>query len=83
MLQNKKECVSCGLCAQKCPPQTLKMVKGVPKFDYHGCIRCYCCQEFCPQGAITVAKSRFLKVVSGVEKVIRKLNISSRKCVEK
>lgn len=70
-----KKCISCGLCAAKCPPQTLKMQNKVPKFDYSGCIRCYCCQEFCPKGAITVAPSRWLKVVSAVEKLVRKLNI--------
>lgn len=80
---DRKECISCGLCAKKCPPQTLKMVKGAPKFDYNGCIRCYCCQEFCPKGAITVAQSRFLKVVSVLEKLIRKLNITRKKRVEK
>jgi formate hydrogenlyase subunit 6/NADH:ubiquinone oxidoreductase subunit I len=80
---DRNECISCGLCAKKCPPQTLKMVKGAPKFDYNGCIRCYCCQEFCPKGAITVAQSRFLKVVSVFEKLIRKLNITRKKRVEK
>ena len=74
----RKKCISCGLCAKKCPPQTLKMVKGAPRFDYNGCIRCYCCQEFCPKGAITVAQSRFLKVVSVLEKLIRKLNITRK-----
>ena len=72
---DRKQCISCGLCAQKCPPQTLKMRNGVPKFDYIGCIRCFCCQEFCPRGAITVEKSRSLKFVSFLEKVIRKLNL--------
>ncbi len=72
---DKKKCISCGLCARKCPPQTLKMHRKLPKFDYAGCIRCYCCQEFCPQGAITVEQSSWLKMLSGVEKVIRKLNI--------
>ncbi|MBE6390366.1 MAG: DUF362 domain-containing protein [Lentisphaerae bacterium] len=72
---NRKKCISCGLCAQKCPPQTLKMRKGAPKFDYLGCIRCYCCQEFCPNGAITVEKSFTLKILSGAETIIRKLNI--------
>ena len=76
---NKSECIGCGLCAQKCPPQTLKMVNKVPIFDYPGCIRCFCCQEFCPKGAITVEKSPWMKVLSGFEKFIRKLNIKSRR----
>lgn len=72
---NRKKCISCGLCAKKCPPQTLKMSGKFPKFDYAGCIRCYCCQEFCPKGAITVTASFWMKVLSGLEKMIRKLNI--------
>lgn len=72
---NRKECISCGLCAQKCPPQTLKMQNRLPKFNYSGCIRCFCCQEFCPKGAITVEKSFSLKILSFLEKIIRKLNI--------
>ena len=72
---NRKMCISCGLCAQKCPPQTLKMHHGIPKFDYPGCIRCYCCQEFCPKGAITVVPSRTLTLLSMLERIIRKLNI--------
>lgn len=75
---DKKKCISCGLCAQKCPPQTLKMRRELPQFDYAGCIRCYCCQEFCPQGAITVAQSGWMKVLSGAEKVLRKLNINRK-----
>jgi len=72
---NKPECIGCGLCAQKCPPQTLKMVENKPVFDYPGCIRCFCCQEFCPKGAITVEKSPWMKVLSALEKFIRKLNL--------
>ena len=75
---NRKKCISCGLCAKKCPPQTLKMQGKFPKFDYAGCIRCYCCQEFCPKGAITVESSFWMKVLSFLEKVIRKLNIRRR-----
>ena len=76
---DRKKCISCGLCAQKCPPQTLKMVRKFPKFDYPGCIRCFCCQEFCPKGAITVAPSGYLKLLSAIEKIIRKLNFVHRK----
>ena len=69
---DRKKCISCGLCAQKCPPQSLKMVNGTPVFDYPECIRCFCCQEFCPKGAITTAPSFWLKCLSNVEKLLRK-----------
>ena len=30
---------------------------------YRDCIRCYCCQEFCPQGAITVGRGWALRLL--------------------
>ncbi|MBN1411974.1 MAG: DUF362 domain-containing protein [Spirochaetales bacterium] len=53
-------CVKCGVCTDVCPvtPKALAFPDGnktrVPEYDYRNCIRCYCCQELCPEGAITV-----------------------------
>ena len=33
------------------------MKKGKPGIDRDRCIRCFCCQEFCPQGAMTVRRT--------------------------
>lgn len=68
----KKECISCGLCAAKCPPGALSMVKRKPFFDYDKCIRCYCCQEYCPQGAIFCADTFLMRCAATLEKIIRK-----------
>lgn len=61
-------CISCGRCAQVCPPQSLKMkeVKGkkIPVFDLDNCIRCYCCQEHCPKGTIEVRPQLLNKLIS-------------------
>jgi Pyruvate/2-oxoacid:ferredoxin oxidoreductase delta subunit len=49
-------CISCGRCAEACPPKAIRWAKGeVPSIRYRHCIRCYCCQELCPQGAVEVA----------------------------
>jgi len=32
-----------------------------PRYTYSRCIRCYCCQEICPEGAIAV-KRTFLRL---------------------
>jgi uncharacterized protein (DUF362 family)/Pyruvate/2-oxoacid:ferredoxin oxidoreductase delta subunit len=53
-------CTMCGECVQSCPtaPQSLSMEKKtVPRYDYGTCIRCYCCQETCPRGAISLARA--------------------------
>ena len=49
-------CISCGKCAEGCPPGAIRWEKGgTPSIRYRRCIRCYCCQELCPQGAVQVA----------------------------
>jgi Pyruvate/2-oxoacid:ferredoxin oxidoreductase delta subunit len=59
------KCTSCGSCVKMCPvdPKVLswrkKGEKKPPVYDYDRCIRCYCCQESCPEGAIA-AKSTLL-----------------------
>ena len=51
------KCSKCGICVAACPvkPKALTQEKGkVPVHDYNLCIRCYCCQESCPEGAIDI-----------------------------
>lgn len=54
-----EKCTACGTCVAVCPvtPKAVdwKNGKGVPPVhDYAICIRCYCCQELCPERAIDV-----------------------------
>ncbi len=49
---HKKMCKACSVCVKVCPAQALSMKEKEPVFDYARCIRCYCCQEMCPEGAI-------------------------------
>ena len=57
----KEKCTHCGTCVKMCPvePKAVDWYKGdktkPPKHNYDRCIRCYCCQETCPEGAITIA----------------------------
>jgi uncharacterized protein (DUF362 family)/Pyruvate/2-oxoacid:ferredoxin oxidoreductase delta subunit len=56
----KEKCTHCGTCVKMCPvePKAVDWYKGdktrPPKHNYDRCIRCYCCQETCPEGAITI-----------------------------
>ncbi|MBA7695112.1 hypothetical protein ES703_103733 [subsurface metagenome] len=50
-------CSRCGTCISICParPKALSREKGkVPVYGYDICIRCYCCQEICAEGAISI-----------------------------
>ncbi|MDM8001103.1 MAG: DUF362 domain-containing protein [Dehalococcoidia bacterium] len=55
----KAKCTGCGMCVKMCPvdPKAVDWRKGdrekPPVHDYDRCIRCYCCQESCPEGAIS------------------------------
>ena len=57
-------CVKCGICVNSCPLEKKALVmKEYPKYDYKSCIRCYCCQEMCPQKAIEVKTPWLVKMV--------------------
>ncbi len=55
------KCTKCGTCVSVCPVDPKAVEFGgagqtaPPVHDYQRCIRCYCCQELCPEGAIEVA----------------------------
>jgi uncharacterized protein (DUF362 family)/NAD-dependent dihydropyrimidine dehydrogenase PreA subunit len=57
---DKSLCNQCGTCVKNCPvtPKAVDWVGGdkarPPAHNYSRCIRCFCCQELCPQGAISV-----------------------------
>ncbi|MCP4752320.1 MAG: DUF362 domain-containing protein [Proteobacteria bacterium] len=52
------KCNACGNCVSMCPadPKAVDWIDGdlsnPPTYNYDECIRCYCCQEICPEGAI-------------------------------
>jgi formate hydrogenlyase subunit 6/NADH:ubiquinone oxidoreductase subunit I len=37
--------------------------RGV-RIDYHRCIRCFCCQELCPHGAVRTRQGSLLRVAA-------------------
>ncbi len=56
-------CTACGTCVTVCPvtPKAVDWAPGLgpadrrpPRHDHTRCIRCYCCQEMCPERAIEV-----------------------------
>ena len=61
---DRGRCDVCGTCVKVCPvePKAVDFVPGAPGEKaappvhfYDRCIRCYCCQELCPDKAIYIA----------------------------
>ncbi len=59
------KCDLCGTCVRVCPvqPKAVDWMDGdktrLPAYYYDRCIRCFCCQELCPELAISI-KTSFL-----------------------
>ncbi|WP_240984035.1 DUF362 domain-containing protein [Acididesulfobacillus acetoxydans] len=50
-------CKGCGDCVNNCPAKALTMNEaGCPLVDLDVCIRCFCCQELCPQKAVEIVR---------------------------
>ncbi len=66
----EEKCVQCGMCVTLCPadPKAVNWFDGdksrAPTYDYKNCIRCYCCQEICPESAIKLKVPAIRKLIS-------------------
>jgi Uncharacterized conserved protein len=71
----KSKCKKCGVCVKMCPvdPKAINWHDGnneiPPSYKYDRCIRCYCCQELCPEGAIEI-KRPLIRKAFGKKKII-------------
>jgi len=54
-------CQLCGHCVSHCPPEAMAMDSSRVEIDYGRCIRCFCCQELCPHGAIETRQGVLLR----------------------
>jgi uncharacterized protein (DUF362 family)/Pyruvate/2-oxoacid:ferredoxin oxidoreductase delta subunit len=61
------KCRMCGECWRHCPAKAIAPHARGVDFDYDRCIRCYCCVEMCPHGALAA-------VETGPAKAIRRLS---------
>jgi uncharacterized protein (DUF362 family)/NAD-dependent dihydropyrimidine dehydrogenase PreA subunit len=57
------KCRLCGECWRYCPAKAISPYAKIVGFDYDRCIRCYCCVEMCPHGALKAVETRPGKVV--------------------
>ncbi|MBQ3275982.1 MAG: DUF362 domain-containing protein [Oscillospiraceae bacterium] len=57
-------CTGCGHCAKLCPAHAITIRNKKAVIDRSKCVRCFCCQEFCPSGAMRVQRSFVARVLS-------------------
>lgn len=62
---NEDLCKGCGICMKACPPQCISLPesKKMISIDHNKCIRCFCCQELCPEGAVHAKDSIGVKMM--------------------
>ncbi len=60
-----KSCVLCNKCVNICPATVMSSSKKI-RIDYNACIRCFCCQEACPVGAISPKDGWLKKIIPGL-----------------
>ncbi len=56
-------CKRCNHCVTHCPPEAMTLGKAKAEIDYGRCIRCFCCQELCPHGAIETRQGALLRLM--------------------
>ena len=56
-------CTGCGHCAKICPANAIMIVGKKAVIDRKKCVRCFCCQEFCPKGAMKVGRTALSKLL--------------------
>lgn len=54
---NDNACKLCGECWKYCPAKAITEEGSRLRFDYRKCIRCFCCLEVCPHGALRIGET--------------------------
>lgn len=93
---NEHRCVSCGICQNVCPNDTIEIISETIeteegkkkkilktyKYDLGSCIFCELCVNACPHDAITFDQT-FEHAVFNRDKLIHTLNHEGSKVIEK
>lgn len=62
---NSKTCIFCGACAAVCPVKAVQAEKETIRIDRARCVRCLCCHEMCPTGAMGVRPNLLARLLLG------------------
>jgi Pyruvate/2-oxoacid:ferredoxin oxidoreductase delta subunit len=63
-------CRMCGECWKICPARAIEPEQKPLRFAYERCIRCWCCLEVCPFGAIRSVETLTGRIVRGTLSLI-------------
>ena len=55
-------CKLCNDCVAHCPADAMEIKGNRLTIDYNNCIRCFCCQELCPHGALMTKQGILLRL---------------------
>ncbi len=61
-----ENCRGCEICIRSCPAGSIHRQGEKAVVDLNTCIRCYCCQEFCPYNAVALKAPFLRKLLGGV-----------------
>ncbi len=61
---NTSNCALCKACVSNCSAHAIEEINRTLKINEEKCIHCYCCRELCPNDAVELKKSLFMKLVS-------------------
>ena len=57
-------CTACGRCARNCPAKAIRIENGKAVISRNKCILCFCCQEFCPTGAMKAKRPLVARIIT-------------------
>lgn len=67
----QEKCILCLECLNQCAAKVMTVAKNSNKefirIDHRNCIRCFCCQEICPQAAIKLKSGWLLRLVEALK----------------
>ncbi len=69
---NPEICRFCGECSRYCPADAIQQTEDGLLFDYDRCIRCYCCIEICPHGALQAVDPVLGRAMRRMQSIISK-----------
>jgi uncharacterized protein (DUF362 family)/Pyruvate/2-oxoacid:ferredoxin oxidoreductase delta subunit len=64
---NTSNCKLCNVCVLNCSVHAIEETGRELKINQEKCIHCYCCRELCPNDAVDIKKSMFLKLVTRIK----------------